>query len=84
MWPASACDDTHGQKGINLWARMLAKGLLYTVKRQTFFQLMCGGMSVMDGLLVLFWLALQVTWVVASVQRKLPNLRGTARCLSMG
>ena len=38
----------------------------------------------MDGLLVLFWLALQVTWVVASVQRKLPNLRGTARCLIMG
>ena len=48
------------------------------------WQWMCGGMSMMDGLLVLFWLALQVTWVVASVQRKLPNLRGTARCLIMG
>lgn len=30
----------------------------------------------MDGMLVLFWLALQFTWVYASVQRKLPNLRG--------
>ena len=104
MWPTSACDDTHGQKGINLWACMLAKGLLYNLKRQMSFQLIvqarrflsyplppgqawqwvCGGMSMMDGLFVLFWLALQVTWVFASVQRKLPNLRGTTRCLSMG
>ena len=33
-------------------------------------------MNVLDGCLVLFWIALQLTWVIASVLRKLPQLRG--------
>ena len=40
------------------------------------WQWVCGGLNVMDAALVLFWLVLQLTWVCASVQRKLPFLRG--------
>ena len=40
------------------------------------WQWLCGSLNALDGALVLFWITLQLTWVVASVLRKLPSLRG--------
>lgn len=64
--------------------RQLTKGPYVQIRRFLSYPLppdrlwhwLCGGLDVMHGLLVLLWLALQATWVIASVQRKLPNLRG--------